>query len=147
MKSTRYMMVLITTAIAIALATPVAQTQQPPQRSSAGQSSGAGAQTKPRYTGAPIDVDYASADLRKVLRQIADIGGINLAIDPSVPISGAVDLKLTQVPWDQVLDTVMQLNNLTNVVDGAVVIVLTREARTKQLDDLAKEKKAGEKAP
>jgi len=145
MKSTRYWMVLITTAITIALATPVAQTQSP--RFAAGQGSGATAQGQQRFTGAPIDVDYASADLRKVLRQIADIGGINLAIDPSVPVSGAVDLKLTQVPWDQVLDTVMQLNNLTNVNNGTVVIVLTREARTKQLEDEAKQKKAGEKAP
>jgi type IV pilus assembly protein PilQ len=145
MKSTRYWMVLITTAITIALATPVAQTQSP--RFAAGQGSGAAAQGPQRFTGAPIDVDYASADLRKVLRQIADIGGINLAIDPSVPVSGAVDLKLTQVPWDQVLDTVMQLNNLTNVNNGPVVIVLTREARTKQLEDEAKQKKAGEKAP
>jgi type IV pilus assembly protein PilQ len=141
-------MVLITAAMAIALAAPVAQTQQSPQRAAAGQSTGAGGSQGPkRYTGAPIDVDYASADLRKVLRQIADIGGINLAIDPSVPVTGQVDLKLTQVPWDQVLDTVMQLNNLTNVVEGAVVIVVDRTARTKQLDDLAKEKKASEKAP
>jgi len=148
MKSTRYWMVLITTAIAIALATPAAQTQRPPQRAAAGQSSGSGSSQAPRrFSGAPIDVDYASADLRKVLRQIADIGGINLAIDPSVPVTGQVDLKLTQVPWDQVLETVMQLNNLTNVVDGPVVIVLTREARTKQLEDEAKQKKAGEKAP
>src|SRR5262249_49320743 len=40
-----------------------------------------------------------------------------------------------------------QLNNLTNVVDGPVVIVLTREARTKQLKDEAEQKKASEKAP
>ena len=33
---------------------------------------------------------------------------VNLVIDPSVPANAAVDLKLTQVPWDQVMDVVLR---------------------------------------
>jgi type IV pilus assembly protein PilQ len=145
MKSTRYWTLLITTGLALALATPLAQTQRPP--AAAGTAPVSASQLPKRFSGSPIDVDYASADLRKVLRQIADIGGVNLAIDPTVPVTGSVDLKLTQVPWDQVFDVVMQMSGLTNVVDGVVVRVLTREARTKELTDEALQKKASEKAP
>ena len=45
-----------------------------------------------RFSGTPIDVDYQSANLRTVLRNLAEIGGINLVIDPSVPPVAPVDL-------------------------------------------------------
>jgi type IV pilus assembly protein PilQ len=143
MKSTRYWTLLIAAGLALALATPLAQTPPAP----AGQPQGVSPQMPRRFSGAPIDVDYVSADLRRVLRQIADIGMVNLAIDPSVPVAGVVDLKLTQVPWDQVFDVVMQMNQLTNVIDGMVVRVLTREARTKELEDEARQRAASQKAP
>src|SRR5262245_14071209 len=68
------------------------------------------------FTGNPIDVDYQGALLRVVLRQLADIGGINLVIDPGVPANTVVDLKLIQVPWDQVMDVVLKSAQLTYVI-------------------------------
>ena len=61
-------------------------------------------------------------------------------IDPSVPTAATVDLKLTQVPWDQVMDVVLKTGQLTYQIDGPVVRVLTREARTKELEDEAQQK-------
>ncbi|MCC7007568.1 MAG: type IV pilus secretin PilQ [Acidobacteria bacterium] len=100
-----------------------------------------------QFSGTPIDVDYQGANLRAVLRQLSEIGGINLVIDPSVPTNATVDLKLTQVPWDQVMDVVLRSSGLTNQLDGTVLRVLTREARTRELDDEAKQKRAGEAVP
>jgi type IV pilus assembly protein PilQ len=100
-----------------------------------------------QFSGSPIDVDYQAANLRIVLRQLAEIGGINLVIDPSVPVGAAVDLRLTQVPWDQVMDVVLRSSGLTYQLDGSVLRVLTREARTKEFDDEARQKKASEAAP
>ena len=55
--------------------------------------------TGPRvYAGSPIDVDFQGSDLRTTLRLLADTGGINLVLDPSVSSSAKVDIKLTQVP-------------------------------------------------
>ena len=34
-----------------------------------------------QFSGSPIDVDYQGANLRTVLRQLSEIGGINLVID------------------------------------------------------------------
>jgi type II secretory pathway component HofQ len=86
-----------------------------------------------QFSGTPIDVDYQGANLRAVLRQLSEIGGINLVIDPSVPTGASVDLKLTQVPWDQVMDVVCG-QRLTNQL-GNRLRVLTREARTRNHDE------------
>src|SRR6185503_4245663 len=85
-----------------------------------------------RWSGTPIDVDYQSANLRSVLRNLAEIGGINLILDVSVPTTATVDLKLTQVPWDQVMDVVMKSGALTYEIEGPVLRVLTRDALTKE---------------
>jgi type II secretory pathway component HofQ len=100
-----------------------------------------------RFSGTPIDVDYQSANLRTVLRNLSEIGGINLVIDPSVPANASVDLKLSQVPWDQVMDVVLKSGQLTYELDGPVLRVLTRDARTKELQAEAEQKRASQAAP
>ena len=99
------------------------------------------------YSGAPIDVDFQGSDLRTTLRLLADTGGINLVLDPSLPDNGKVDVKLTQVPWDQVLDVVLRASQLTCVPEGSVLRVLTRAARTRELDEDAKQRRATEQLP
>ncbi len=99
------------------------------------------------YSGAPIDVDFQGSDLRTTLRLLADTGGINLVLDPSLPENGNVDVKLTQVPWDQVLDVVLRASQLTCVSEGTVLRVLTRTARTRELDEDARQRRATEQLP
>jgi type IV pilus assembly protein PilQ len=99
-----------------------------------------------QFSGVPIDVDYQSANLRTVLRNLAEIGGINLVIDPSVPSVAPVDLKLTRVPWDQVMDVVMRTAGLTYQLEGVVLRVLTRDALTKEKQAEADQKKATRQA-
>jgi type IV pilus secretin PilQ/predicted competence protein len=72
-----------------------------------------------RYTGHPISMDFQNADLRSVLRTFAEISGLNMVIDPQV--QGSVDIVLTDVPWDQALDTILRANNLGYTVDGTIV--------------------------
>jgi type IV pilus assembly protein PilQ len=146
MTRTRVWLLSPVLALAVGLALPGAQAQQaagslPPDRQSVEQP-----QVR-RFSGAPIDVDYQGANLRTVLRQLSDIGGVNLVIDPSVPLTAPVDLRLTQVPWDQVLDVVLRTSQLTYLVDGVVIRVLTREAHTKELEDESRRRKASQQAP
>ncbi len=72
-----------------------------------------------KYSGAPMDLDLQGADLRMVLRTFAETNGLNLVIDPAV--KGAVDIKLTAVPWDQALDIILRGAKLGYVVEGTVV--------------------------
>ncbi len=148
MKSSRLWTLSLVLGVATTLATPFAQAQRPAGGGPADQlplQNPAAAQRA--FTGTPIDVDYQGANLRTVLRQLSDIGGVNLVIDPSVPLNAPVDLKLTQVPWDQVLDVILKTTQLTYQVDGPVVRVMTRAARTQELEDEARQKKASQAAP
>ena len=85
-----------------------------------------------QYTGSPIDIDFSGTDLRTVLRLLAETGGINLVIDPSVPATAKVDLKLTQVPWDQAFDIVVKTSQLEYEIDGTIVRVISAAAREKE---------------
>lgn len=73
----------------------------------------------PRYTGHPVSLDFAGSDLRAVLRTFSEISGLNIVIDPT--IQGTVDLKLTDVPWDQALDIILRANKLGYTVEGTIV--------------------------
>jgi len=123
MKSIRLWIVSITLALSASLVTAGAQSSQP-QNDQANQLK--------RFSGTPIDVDYQSANLRTVLRNLAEIGSINLVIDSSVPPVATVDLRLSQVPWDQVMDVVLKSSQLTYEVDGPVIRVLSRDAATRE---------------
>ena len=72
-----------------------------------------------RYTGHPVSLDFAGSDLRAVLRTFSEISGLNIVIDPT--ISGTVDLRLTDVPWDQALEIILRANKLGYALDGTVV--------------------------
>ncbi len=72
-----------------------------------------------QYVGKPISLDLLDADLRNVLRLIADLTGTNLVIEPDV--SGKVTLKVERVPWDQVLDMVLSMNDLGKERVGNVI--------------------------
>lgn len=115
------------------------------------QQAGGGAQSSAQalsqFSGTPVDVDYQTANLRQVLRQLSDVGGINLVIDPSVPTDAAVDLKLTQVPWDQVMDVVLRTSGLTSEITGPVLRVLTMEQRTTELQAAARQRLASQQMP
>lgn len=112
-------------ALAIAAATTLVGVGAAPQQPSTPSATEPSAQALRQFSESPIDVDYQTASLRTVLRQLAEIGGVNLVLDPSVTTEATVDLKLTQVPWYQVMDVVLRSGGLTYELDGPVVRVLT----------------------
>ena len=73
-----------------------------------------------KYTGHTITFDFSGADLRAVLRQFADISGLNIIIDPAVPAT-PVDLQLKDVPWDQVFETLLRSYKLGYVAEGTII--------------------------
>ena len=69
----------------------------------------------------PISLDLKDADLRDVLRTFAKLARLNIAIDPEV--KGSVTVRLHDVPWDQALDVILQINGLGYVLEGNVLRV------------------------
>ena len=74
------------------------------------------------YTGKPISLDFQNADIRSVLRIIANVSGYNLVIDPEV--KGKVDITLVKpVPWDQALEVILKTNKLDMKMEGNIIRV------------------------
>ena len=69
------------------------------------------------------------ADLRNVLRLLSDLASANIVIEPDV--TGKVTLKVEQVPWDQVLDMVLSINDLGQERVGNVIRI-AKQAKLRQ---------------
>ncbi len=91
----------------------------------------AGQQQQRRFTGNRIDLDLKEAPIHEVLRLIADVGKVNIVTSDAV--TGAVTIKLRNVPWDQALETVLQAKGLGMVRQGNMI-------RVAPLADLNKER-------
>lgn len=78
-----------------------------------------------QYTGEKISLDFKDADIKNILRLIADISGQNIIISDRA--QGKVTLKLEDIPWDEALDIILETNNLGKIVTNNVTRIETRE--------------------
>ncbi|MEN8244968.1 MAG: type IV pilus secretin PilQ [Thermodesulfobacteriota bacterium] len=80
---------------------------------------------KPKtYTGEKIALDFYETDVKNVFRILKEISGKNFAIDKDV--NGQVTLTLDKpVPWDQVMDLVLRMNQLDMVDEGNIIRIAT----------------------
>jgi type IV pilus assembly protein PilQ len=91
-----------------------------------------------KYTGEKIALDFYDTDIKNVFRILREVSGKNFAIDKDV--TGKVTMSLDKpVPWDQVLDLVLRMNQLGQVYEGDIVRIATLET-LKNEDDLRKAK-------
>lgn len=87
------------------------------------------------YKGEKMGIDFFDTDIRNVFRLLADYSGENFAIDKDV--QGRVTLAFEKpVPWDQVLDLVLRMNQLDKIQEGGII----RIARLKTLEEEEKSK-------
>ncbi|MFP4158138.1 MAG: type IV pilus secretin PilQ [Desulfobacterales bacterium] len=81
---------------------------------------------KDEYTGEKVALDFYETDIRNVFRILQQISGKNYAVDPDV--EGRVTITMEKpVPWDQVLDLVMEQNGLGKVEKGDMIRIATRQ--------------------
>jgi len=93
----------------------------------------AGVTAAEKYTGEQNALDFYDTDIKNVFRIIREISGKNFAIDKNV--TGKVTLALEKpVPWDQVLDLVLKMNQLGLTMEGDIIRIAT-------LNTLAQEEK------
>jgi type IV pilus assembly protein PilQ len=87
--------------------------------------------TQKKYTGEKIKLDFYETDIKNVFRILRSVGKLNFAIDGDV--QGKVTLTLENpVPWDQVLDLVLRMNNLGMKKIGNVIRIATAETLAKE---------------
>lgn len=95
------------------------------------------------YTGRKLSLDFKDADVKNILRLIAEVSNLNIIAGDDV--KGKITMRLVDVPWDQALDLILQtsslgMNQVGNVVRIAPVDTLKREVQAELEGKRAKEK-------
>ena len=77
------------------------------------------------YSGEKTSLVFDNAEVRDILRLIAEISELNIIASDEV--RGNVTLRLIDVPWDQALDLILDVTGLGMIQQGNVVRVMPRE--------------------
>jgi type IV pilus assembly protein PilQ len=89
-----------------------------------------------RKTDRLITLDFQDADIKTVLRLMAEYGNTNIVSGDDV--KGKVTLTIKNVPWEQALDSILDINGLTKKQMGDVISVMTLERKKKDEGDKVK---------
>jgi type IV pilus assembly protein PilQ len=68
-----------------------------------------------------VSLDVQSAEVRDVLRLLAETGGVNILA--SGEVQGTITVRLVDVPWEQALAAVLTLTGLAQERQGNIILV------------------------
>jgi type IV pilus assembly protein PilQ len=81
-------------------------------------------ETAVKYTGEKVTIDLSDASLVGVLSLLSDIArhdGYILSVDSR--IQGKITLRMTNVPWDQILDFLVENYRLIKVAKDKTIMI------------------------
>jgi type IV pilus assembly protein PilQ len=90
-----------------------------------------------------MTLDFVDADLRNILKLIAEVSELNIVAGDDV--KGRITIKLIDVPWDQALDVILQSQSLGMVRIGNVIRIAPVERLRREREDELASKRAVEK--
>ncbi|MBC5764837.1 type IV pilus secretin PilQ [Ramlibacter albus] len=79
----------------------------------------------PGYSGEKLSLNFQNIEVRSLLQVIADFTNFNIVTSDSV--TGAVTLRLKDVPWDQALDIILQAKGLGMRKAGNVLWIAPKD--------------------
>jgi type IV pilus assembly protein PilQ len=82
------------------------------------------------YTKPKLSLDFKDADVRNILRLIAEVSNLNIIAGDDV--TGKVTMRLIDVPWDQALDVILEARSLDKRQVGNVIRVAPRDTLKKE---------------
>lgn len=84
-----------------------------------------------KYMGERIALDFFDTEIKNVFRILKEVSGKNFAIDTDV--KGKVTMTLEKpVPWDQVLELILKMNQLGKIEEGDIIRITTLETLAKE---------------
>jgi type IV pilus secretin PilQ/predicted competence protein len=95
-----------------------------------------------KYTGQKISLEFKDADIKNVFRLLAEVSGKNIVVTDDV--NRKVTVRLIEVPWDQALDLLIDINGLGKDETGDVIRISTRDRLKSDIDTSAAARKAKE---
>lgn len=88
-----------------------------------------------KYIGKRISINVRDIPVPDILNMIADTSGFNIIIDQEITRLPPLTLTLTNVPWDQALDTIMNLSKLVAEKNANILIVKTVAQATREKEE------------
>ena len=86
---------------------------------------------RPAYLAQPISFEFQDAPIKGVLKTLADVAGVNIVYGDDV--KGNLTISLNKIPWEQALDTVLAVNDMTRIQEGSDIIrVITKNKLSEQ---------------
>ncbi len=82
------------------------------------------------YSGEPVSLSFYKADIHDFFRAISEVAHVNFLIHEQV--QGTITIEVKDVPWDQLVDTVLQFHKLTSLRKNNVIEILPRELADKE---------------
>ena len=79
----------------------------------------------PHYTGEKLSLNFQNIEVRSLLQVIADFTNFNIVTSDTV--SGALTLRLKDVPWDQALQIIMDAKSLGLRKTGSVLWIAPKD--------------------
>jgi type IV pilus assembly protein PilQ len=95
------------------------------------------------YSGRRISLDFKDADIKNILRLIAEVSNLNIIAGDDV--AGKVTMRLVDVPWDQALDLVLQSRGLGMSRAGNVMRIAPLETLKREVQAELEAKRAKER--
>lgn len=77
------------------------------------------------YNGEKLSLNFQNIEIRSLLQVIADFTNFNIVASDTV--TGAVTLRLKDVPWDQALDIILQARSLGMRKNGNVLLIAPKD--------------------
>lgn len=85
-----------------------------------------------KYVGKKISINVSEIPIKDLLKMISETSGFNIIIDNAVAALPPMTLSLTNIPWDQALDTILSLARLVATKNSNILSVKTLEQTTKE---------------
>lgn len=95
-----------------------------------------------KYIGKKVSMNLRSVKPDDILKMIAETSGFNIIVTEDVKKIEAISLNLNDVPWDQALDTVLEMNKLVAKKNGMILLINTLENSIREREIEKKEKMA-----
>ena len=91
-----------------------------------------------KYVGKKISINVNQVPYQEILKMISDTSGFNIIIDDAVNGLPPLTISLTNIPWDQALDTILSLGELVAFKTANILTIKTaqqaRDERQRELE-------------
>jgi type IV pilus assembly protein PilQ len=95
-----------------------------------------------KYIGKKVTMNLKNVKPEDILKMIADTSGFNIILSDDVKKLDQISLNINDVPWDQALDTIMDMSKLVAKKNGMILVIQTQDAFTKELEQIKRSREA-----